>query len=97
MSEKISDEELHPLVDAEIERVPQQAGVYMLWQGQTLVDADWDSNLRSRILTKRGRFPGATHFSLDMRYSDEASLEGLAANIRREYGLDRKPGIGFSK
>jgi hypothetical protein len=96
--ERISDEELHFLIDSEVQKVPFIYGVFILYDntGPIFVGA---GTLLNELLAARGRHPEATRFSLKLGFTDYRSTEQLVEMLRRECGLadvqTNKEPIGF--
>jgi hypothetical protein len=57
--------ELHPFCDAEIANLPTKPGVYVLFQIEVAVHADWAGNLRQGLSAAKAKFPSASHFSVE--------------------------------
>jgi hypothetical protein len=90
---KIQDQELHLLIDSEVDRVPHHLGVFMLWQGSHCVHVD-EGILRTTLLVARAHFPSATHISL-VKNSHGNDRFQIVEKLRVLHGLSGKPLIGF--
>jgi hypothetical protein len=73
--------ELHPLTDAEIARLPQKPGIFILFQVQIPRHADAARNLRQGLRAARKSFPRATHFGVEIPAAEDE--EAAAARGRR--------------
>ncbi len=81
----IRDHVLYPLVEAEIKRVPHQAGVYMLWRGPNmLMEAAETNSLLYALLEADERWLEASHFSITTEYSDHASRQRFVERTRTQ-------------
>jgi len=94
--ERISDESVYPLIDAEIQRVPDRFGVYVLHDSGGPIWVEHD-NLLNGVLMAKSRHPKATGFQLIQRYRDMQSMVDLVEVLRKEYGLSSKQPMGFSR
>jgi hypothetical protein len=93
--ERITDEDLHPLIDSEIQRVPSVMGVYILYDGSGPIAVTW-GELLGQALMARTAHPKATRFSL--RFCDNVlDAMQIADVLRKELGLISKEPIGFSR
>jgi hypothetical protein len=69
--------ELHPFNDAEIDRLPEKPGVYVLFQIEVAVHVDSAGNLRNGVRAAKARFPAASHFS-----AETLSTRALVPRVR---------------
>lgn len=82
--------QFHPLCDAEIAKVPQEPGVYVLFQIQIPIHGDSAKNLRRELIRAKRRFPGASHFSVEAMNGDARSIRQRVREIRERLKLVRK-------
>jgi hypothetical protein len=92
--ERIADELLHPLIDSEIQRVPDRYGITLLYNAEGTVIHVADGMMLGEVLMAKQRFPETTDFSLILNCNDYRSTGQLVENLRKKFGLDRKQ-IGF--
>jgi hypothetical protein len=85
--------ELHPYTKAEVARLPRHPGVFVLFQIENPVHAGGAENLRSALRAAKGRFPGATHFSVEMVDGTDRILDQRVQEIRAELKLVGKAGF----
>ena len=57
--------EFHPFHPAEVAKVPESPGIYLLFQIQIPVYVDFGDNLRQALKDGKAQFPAATHFSIE--------------------------------
>ena len=90
--------ELHPFTDAEIATVPQERGVYVLYQVENPLYVDAAPNLRQRLVKDKVRLPQATHFALETGYRSEQETAERVAQLRKELSRVRAQGfVGFNR
>jgi hypothetical protein len=82
--------ELHPFHHTEIANLPQQPGVYVLFQIENPIHADGAKNLRKGLHAAKAEFPHATHFAVETL---EHGLPQRLRKLRRELKLVRRPGF----
>ena len=80
--------ELHSFIESEIAGVPNQRGVYVLYQVQSPLHADGSENLRQALTAARTQFRGATHFSTETCETSARMRERLR-QLREELRLVR--------
>ena len=84
--------ELHPFIATEIERVPEDAGVFVLFQIQIPIHADQARNLRQHLLRAKKEFPNASHFAVEPgKYGQETTRR--VENLRNDLRLVRAKGF----
>lgn len=69
--------EFHPFSDAEIAKIPQQSGVFLIFQVEVPVHVDGARDLRQAVRKARPRYPAATHFAIEPIEGDRAIAERL--------------------
>jgi len=79
--------ELHPFTDAEIARLPNQRGVYVLFQIENPVYAGGAENMRKALADSKGSFPATTHFSTEAVEGSRRILTQRVNQVRRELKL----------
>ncbi|MBZ5706848.1 MAG: hypothetical protein LAN63_15975 [Acidobacteriia bacterium] len=80
-------QELHPFNDAEIAKLPEKPGVYILFQIEVAVHVDSAGNLRKGVRTAKARFPAASHFSVETLST--RALAQRVKHLRQELKLVR--------
>jgi len=95
-SKMILDDRQYPLTDAEIKMAPNQAGVCMLWCGESMIAVSVENSLVNTLLRSREKFPKTTHFSINTQYQDYAGMKQLADRKAVEWNLDKNP-IGVAR
>ena len=86
-------DELHPFIRSEIAKLPQQPGVYVLFQVQIPVHADGAKNLRQSLLAAKGKFTGATHFAVETIERGRPAILERLRQLREELGRVRSAGF----
>lgn len=81
--------ELHPFIDGEIARAPEEAGVYVLFQVETPLHVDGARNLRQRLREEKTRVPQATHFAVETGYNSERESAKRVEKLKKELGRVR--------
>jgi hypothetical protein len=98
--EYIVDEELHFLIDSEVQRVPFIYGVFILYDAIGPVHVGCGT-LISELLLARAQHSEATRFSLKFGCTDVPTADQLAKLLKKEFGLTdiatNKEQIGFRK
>lgn len=75
--------EFHPFSDAEIAKIPQKSGVFLIFQVEVPVHVDGAKDLRSAVRKARPLYPAATHFAVEPIDGERAISERLQL-LRRE-------------
>jgi hypothetical protein len=87
----ITDEEMHLLIDDEIQRIPMFHGVFVLWDntGPIFVDT---GTLLNAVPVAASKHPTAVYFSLyGLNLTDHRITAQLAEWFRKQYGLTDNP------
>jgi hypothetical protein len=96
----ITDEDLHLLIDDEIQRIPFFHGAFTLYDNRGAIFVD-TGTLRNVVPVAAAKHPTATHFSLHgLTLTHHRSTEQLAERLKQTHGLDNpinKEPIGFRK
>jgi hypothetical protein len=79
--------ELHPFTDSEVAKLPNQRGVYVLFQIENPVYAGDAENMRKALTEAKGRFPSATHFSTETVEGTRRIITQRVSDVRRELKL----------
>lgn len=80
--------EWHPFNHAELSRVPDKPGVYVLYQVQIPIYVGGTEGLRGTLQAAKRQFGGATHFSVE--YCDSPGrLKSRLAKLKKELRLVR--------
>ena len=85
--------ELHPLVPAEIAKVPDKPGIYVLFQIQIPIHTGVAADLQKSLKTAKADFPGATHFSIKTGSKNEGEAAQVLEGLRDELGGVRAKGF----
>lgn len=88
--------ELHPMSDSEIAGLPQQAGVFVLFQIEVPIHVDGAANLGKALQLAKSRFPAATHFAVESARAG-SGLSQRVTRLREELRLVRSVGFDGSK
>lgn len=75
--------EFHPFSDSEIAKIPEQSGVFLIFQVEVPVHVDGAKDLRQAVRKARPLYPAATHFAVEPIQGVGAINERLTA-LRRE-------------
>ena len=75
---------LHPYTEAEIAFVPQEAGVYVLFQVENPLHVGGAANLRQQLKSEKGRLPQATHFAIETGYASEREAAKRVETVKKE-------------
>lgn len=89
--------ELHPMSDSEIARLPQQTGVFVLFQIEVPIHVDGAADLRKALRLAKARFPAASHFSVEPARAGSRRRGQRVAALREELRLVRSVGFDGSK
>jgi hypothetical protein len=81
--------ELHPYVEAEIAAVPQEAGVYVLFQVENPLHVGGAANLRQQLKSEKALLPQATHFAIETGYASEREAATRVESVKKELGRVR--------
>jgi hypothetical protein len=81
--------ELHPFQTAEIARLPQTAGVYVLFQVENPIHCGGAENLRRGVRSAKARFPRATHFAVETVANPHRALSQRLQAVKKELRLVR--------
>jgi excinuclease UvrABC nuclease subunit len=81
--------ELHPYTEAEIATVPQEAGVYVLFQVENPLHVGGAANLRQQLKSEKTRLPQATHFAIETGYASESDAAKRVEKVKNELGRVR--------
>jgi excinuclease UvrABC nuclease subunit len=81
--------ELHPYTEAEIAGVPQEAGVYVLFQVENPLHVGGAANLRQQLKSEKTRLPQATHFAIETGYTSEREAAKRVEKVKNELGRVR--------
>jgi excinuclease UvrABC nuclease subunit len=76
--------ELHPYTEAEIATVPQEAGLYVLFQVENPLHVGGAANLRQQLKSEKERLPQATHFAIETGYESEREAAQRVAKVKKE-------------
>ena len=76
--------ELHPFTEAEIASVPEEPGIYVLFQVENPLHVDGAPNLRRQLRGEKARLPQATHFAIETGYKSERDSAKRVEQIKRE-------------
>jgi hypothetical protein len=76
--------ELHPYTEAEIATVPQEAGLYVLFQVENPLHVGGAANLRLQLKSEKARLPQATHFAIETGYESEREAAQRVAKVKKE-------------
>jgi len=93
--ERISDESVYPLIDSEIQRIPERLGVFLLYDSNGPICVDY-GNMQNGVQTARPQHPEATRFRLIQSCKDPQSMAQLVEVLKKDHGLIRTQPIGFS-
>ena len=85
--------ELHPLVPAEIAKVPDKLGIYVLFQIQIPIHTAVAADLQKTLKAAKADFPGATHFSIKTGFGSEREAAQDLNKLRDELGGVRAKGF----
>jgi len=80
--------ELHPLVGSEIAKVPQEAGVYVLYQLENPLAARRAANLRKALRSAKSEYPGAMYFAVEVLPASK--IASRLRQLEADMGLVRK-------
>ena len=95
--ERITDEGLHPLIEAEKQRTPNRTGVVILYDGnQSPMSVECDTMLTS-VLAAKARHPEAEWFRLIQSYEDVPSMMQFVEVLKKTLGLVSAKPIGFAR
>jgi hypothetical protein len=99
--ETISDEDLHFLIDSEVQRVPSRCAVFILYDAGGAIYVGCGT-LLNELPVAKAKHPTATRFSLrGLSLKDYRSVQQLAEMLKQEFGLQDQPTnkepIGFRK
>ncbi|HLK32417.1 MAG TPA: hypothetical protein VKT29_04965 [Terriglobales bacterium] len=90
--------ELHPFTDAEIETIPGEAGVYVLFQVENPLEVGGTGNLRQHLAREKKRLPQATHFAVELGYKSEPATADRVRKLLAELSRVRVRGfVGSSE
>ena len=81
--------ELHPYTEAEIAAVPQEAGVYVLFQVENPLLVGGAANLRQQLKSEKARLPQATHFAIETGCASEREAAKRVDSVKKELGRVR--------
>ena len=81
--------QLHPYTAAEIATVPQEAGVYVLFQVENPLHVGGAANLRQQLKSEKARVPQATHFAIETGYASEREAAKRVESVNKELGRVR--------
>jgi hypothetical protein len=85
-------DEFHPFNEAEIAKIPQEPGIYLIFQIQIPVHVDATDNLRKAVRAAKAWFPSATHWAVETH----TNAHDLAQRKRQlEEQLSRVRKVGF--
>jgi hypothetical protein len=80
--------ELHPLVSSELAKVPQKAGVYVLFQLENPLAVGRASNLQQALRAAQAEYPGAMYFAVEVLVASK--ITARLRQLEQELGTVRK-------
>jgi excinuclease UvrABC nuclease subunit len=90
--------ELHPFHAAEVAKLPQTPGVYVLFQVENPIHAGGAANLRKGVRGAKARFPRATHFSVEALSKPRRALARRMQALKKELSAVRvKTFVGLAR
>jgi hypothetical protein len=97
MNEDFSERAIRPLTRSEIEKVPHELGIFILFDADALIHADVGVSGGEEIWQAKEQYPQATRF-LWHRVQYEIDPHQMVDTAKRRYRLDPpEKGIGFAK
>jgi excinuclease UvrABC nuclease subunit len=76
--------ELHPFTAGEIASVPEEAGVYVLFQVENPLHVGSAANLRRHLKSEKRRLLKATHFAIETGYESESKAAKRVEKVKKE-------------
>lgn len=76
--------ELHPFTQREIASVPEEAGVYVLFQVENPLYVGSAAKLRRHLKSEKLRLPQATHFAIEAGYESESEAAKRVEKVKKE-------------
>jgi hypothetical protein len=97
MNEDLTKRQIRPLTRSEIEKVPHEPGIFILFDPDTPIHADLGISGGEDIWQAKEKYPQATRF-LWHRVQVEIDALQVVDTAKRRYRLDPpEKGIGFAK
>jgi len=80
--------ELHTFIDSEVAKVPQECGVYVLYQVENPVAAESALDLRSALRAAKATHPRASHFAIEIL--DPGAVDDRLRSVKDDLAHVRK-------